>query len=307
MKKLVTHNGVFHCDDIFATATLTLFLDKSGESFEVVRTRDADIIATADYAYDVGGVYDAEKNKFDHHQTSGAGFRSAPLVNTNEKFVPIEYASFGLVWKKFGAELAGGEKEASIIDKKLVAPIDAIDNGFALSDLKYDIEPYSIESAFASLRPTWQEDEGGEDEAFFKCLEMAKLFLTREIVYAQGSVLAEDKVLESYRNAQDKRIIILDNHYPCQDTLRAYPEPLFVISQRKADKLWGVRAIQKDKHTFKNRKDFPADWGGLHDEELQNITGVSDAVFCHKSLFLAVTKSKEGALKLAEIALKNIG
>ncbi len=43
--------------------------------------------------------------------------------------------------------------------------------------------------------------------------------------------------------------------------------------------------------------------GGLRDEELQKITGVEDAVFCHKGLFLAVSKSKEGAVKLAELAL----
>jgi len=36
---------------------------------------------------------------------------------------------------------------------------------------------------------------------------------------------------------------------------------------------------------------------------LQKITGVSDAFFCHKGLFLAVTGSKESAIKLAELAL----
>ena len=39
------------------------------------------------------------------------------------------------------------------------------------------------------------------------------------------------------------------------------------------------------------------------DETLQKVTGVEDAVFCHKGLFLAVAKSKEGAIKLAELAL----
>jgi uncharacterized UPF0160 family protein len=41
----------------------------------------------------------------------------------------------------------------------------------------------------------------------------------------------------------------------------------------------------------------------LKDEELQKISGVSDATFCHRGLFLAGAKSKEGAIKLAEIAL----
>jgi len=36
---------------------------------------------------------------------------------------------------------------------------------------------------------------------------------------------------------------------------------------------------------------------------LAKVTGVPDATFCHNGRFLAVAKSKEGALKLAEIAL----
>jgi uncharacterized UPF0160 family protein len=38
-------------------------------------------------------------------------------------------------------------------------------------------------------------------------------------------------------------------------------------------------------------------------EELAQVTGVADAVFCHNKLFMAVAKSKEGAIKLAELAL----
>ena len=45
------------------------------------------------------------------------------------------------------------------------------------------------------------------------------------------------------------------------------------------------------------------EWAGKKDEELQKITGVSDALFAHRKLFMAAAKSKEGALKLAKIAL----
>ncbi|PIZ87309.1 hypothetical protein COX93_01400, partial [Candidatus Nomurabacteria bacterium CG_4_10_14_0_2_um_filter_30_12] len=53
--KLITHNGSFHSDDIFATATLSLLLEKRGESFEIIRTRDEEIIKNGDYIFDVGG------------------------------------------------------------------------------------------------------------------------------------------------------------------------------------------------------------------------------------------------------------
>ena len=61
--------------------------------------------------------------------------------------------------------------------------------------------------------------------------------------------------------------------------------------------------MRKEKNSFKNRKDFPTIWAGLRDEKLQKVTGVSDSIFCHRGLFLAVAKSKEGAVKLAKLAL----
>lgn len=293
-KKLITHNGSFHADDIFATATLSLILEKKGESFEIIRTRDADIINQGDYVYDVGGIYDESKNRFDHHQK-----------DFNEKRANgITYSSFGLIWKKFGTELAGSLEILEIIDKRLVAPIDAGDNAIDLVENKYDVSPYFIQSFFYSMRPTWKENNVNVDEIFLKCVEIAKEILLREITQAQDFVLAEKKMKEDYQRAEDKRIIILEEDYFHENILNKYEEPLFVIYPRTDRVSWGVKAIKEDPTTFKNKKNLPAEWGGLRDEELQKITGVNDAVFCHKGLFMAVAKTKEGVIKLAELALK---
>ena len=75
-KKLVTHNGSFHSDDVFACAALILLLEKKGEKFKIIRTRDEEVIKKGDYVFDVGSVYDGAKNRFDHHQVGGAGKRS---------------------------------------------------------------------------------------------------------------------------------------------------------------------------------------------------------------------------------------
>ena len=58
-KKLVTHNGSFHADDVFACALLALVLENEDEKFEVIRTRDEKIIKEGDFVFDVGGIYDA--------------------------------------------------------------------------------------------------------------------------------------------------------------------------------------------------------------------------------------------------------
>lgn len=291
-KKLITHNGSFHSDDIFASATLSLLLEKRGESFEIIRTRDEKIIEEGDYVYDVGGIYDEDINRFDHHQKGGAGNRDG-----------IEYSSFGLVWKKFGIELTESEKIVEIIERHLVAPVDASDNGIDLIESKHEIFPYFIQHFFNSMYPTWSETNITKDEMFFKCVEIAKIILSREIIQARDSILAEERVILTYNNTKDKRMIVLDEDYPYKDILNDLPELLFVVHPRSNDDFWGVRAIRKDFKSFKNRKDFPSAWAGLRDEELQKITGVEDAVFCHRALFMAVAKTKEGAIALAQKAL----
>ncbi|OGI60065.1 hypothetical protein A2641_02740 [Candidatus Nomurabacteria bacterium RIFCSPHIGHO2_01_FULL_37_25] len=294
-KKLVTHDGSFQSDDIFAAATLAIFLEKAGETFEIIRTRNPEIINTGDYVFDVGGIYDEAINRFDHHQIGGAG---KGLDN-------IDYAAFGLVWKKFGKIVAGSEKVAGLINKRLVTPIDAWDNGFDLVLNKYNVTPYYVQHFFLSMVPTWREENITNDEMFLKSVEIAKEILLREIIHAQDLLLADEKVLSIYNNTKDKRIIILDKNYPYEYTLTNFSEPLFVIYPRINDNLWGVKAVRKNPKSFSNRKDFPKSWAGLRDDELQKTSGVSDAVFCHRGLFMAVAKSKEGAMKLAQIAVKS--
>ena len=295
-KKLITHNGSFHADDIFAAAALILYLEKNNPAsgWEIIRTRDPEIIKTGDYVFDVGGIYDEEKNLFDHHQTGGAGSGSNG----------IEYSSLGLVGKKFGIKIAGGEKPAKIVEKRLVAPIDAWDNGQDLVVSKHKITPYYLQNIFFAMLPTWKENNDDLDKIFLKCVELARTVLAREIIQAQDMVEAEEKILDAYKNAADKRIIVLDKNYPFEYVLVNLPEPLFAVYPRKTGDSWGVKAVRKDMKNFENRKNFPESWAGLRDKELQKISGVSDAMFCHRALFTAVAKSKEGAIKLAQLAVK---
>ena len=58
-------------------------------------------------------------------------------------------------------------------------------------------------------------------------------------------------------------------------------------------------------NSFETIKPFPKEWADLVNERLAKITNVKDAVFCHRGLFIAVAKSKEGAIRLTELALDN--
>jgi len=295
-KKLITHDGSFHADDIFSSAALSIMLEKENQPFEIIRTRDKEIIKNGDYVFDIGGIYDEKLNKFDHHQPGGAGARG------NE----IPYSSFGLVWKKYGEKICGSKKSAEIIDNKLVAPIDADDNGFNLVEKKHEIFPYLVQDVLSIFKPTSLENMD-KDEQFKKALVWAKEILNREIKRANDQIEIAKIIQNFYKNAKDKRLIIIDepkvSRYEIWDALQDFPEPLFAVYGVEENE-WRVAAMRLEPNSFRNRKDFPKNWAGLRDQEFQKVSGVSDVLFCHNSLFLAGVKSKEGAVKLAQIALE---
>lgn len=294
-KKLVTHDGSFHTDDIFACATLSLMLDKKQEPFTIIRTRDEEIINSGDYVFDVGGIYNAKLDRFDHHQVGGAGRRENG----------IEYAAFGLVWKKFGIKICGSQKILDAVDLRLVVSIDAFDNGIDLYKNNFgNIFPYTINDVMSIFSRTALEDDD-KDGQFLKALVWAKEILEREIKKASDQTEITRIIRSFYDKSKDKRLIVIDkpkvSRFEIWEALQEFPEPLFVVYGDKED--WSVVAMRGEMNTFGNRKNLPKPWAGLRDEELQNVSGVRDAKFCHRNLFMAVAESKEGAIKLAQIAV----
>ena len=290
--KIATHNKHFHPDDVFAAAALSILLR---EPLEIIRTRNPLIIKEADYVVDVGGEYNAEKNRFDHHQKGGAG----------ERANGIPYASFGLVWKKYGASICGSEEIARIIDRKIVEPIDAEDSGVDIIKPVFEgIYPYSCFRVISSLNPTWKERDKDRNELFGKAAQFAKELILREIEIGHHFVEGREFVERAYHSAEDKRLIILDNEYSWKEVMNNYKEPLFVIEPNFEAGTWEIIAVRSDMHSFKNRKDMPASWGGKGEEELILETGVQDAFFCHRNLFIAAARSKEGAIRLAKMAIE---
>ncbi len=288
---IVTHDGTFHADDVFAAATLTLA--HPDEEIEIVRSRNEQDFSIADILVDVGGEYDPERLRFDHHQPGGAGVR--------ENGIP--YASFGLVWKHYGEILAGSIENAQLIDEKLVQGIDGHDNGVVQSVPDKGVYPYTIGEMLALFRPAWNE-ERTNDEAFLDAVNIAITVLTRMILHTKSYAESASFIRQAYDHAPGtKRIIELPQEYPgWRDVLTQYPEPLFVVYQRE-DGNWTVKAVPIDPLQFKLRLPFPESWAGLRDEALQEASGIPDAVFCHNGRFTAVAKTKAGAVRLAEQAI----
>ncbi|MCW9030371.1 MAG: MYG1 family protein, partial [Gammaproteobacteria bacterium] len=186
-KTIVTHDGNFHADDVFSIAALKCIFP----SFNLIRTRDSEIIARADIVVDVGGEYDAESDRFDHHQRGGAGER--------ENGIP--YSSFGLIWQKYGLEICQGIQDvANAVDAGLVSTIDAIDCGH----VKGVAEGISLSQTISMFNPTWQE-ESHFDACFDEAVDFALRVLTRFIASANGGISAKEIVAKAIDNAEDPR------------------------------------------------------------------------------------------------------
>jgi uncharacterized UPF0160 family protein len=289
--RVATHPGNFHADDVFAVATLGLV---HGE-LDLVRTRDEATVAAADVRVDLGGRSDPSTGDFDHHQRGGAG----------ERPNGIRYASFGLVWRAFGAGLAGGEEAAASIDERLVQGVDANDTGQNLTSSLIDgIRPMTVSGVIAALNPTWDEEltPAEEDARFAQAVALATGILERELAGARAYRRGLDIVRAAIARAADPRLIELDRKAPWHETVvTTAPDALYVVYPKSDG--WGMQAVPKALGEFANRKDLPEPWGGHSDAELAAITGVPDAMFAHSKRFYASARSREGILALARQAL----
>lgn len=290
MQKVVTHNGNFHPDDVLAIATLQLHLGE--ENVEVIRTRDKGIISGADWVVDVGEVYDIEAQRFDHHQ-----------IGSPERENGIPYAAFGLVWKELGAQICGSEETATFIEEKLAQPIDAGDNGVSLYNLnEYKVSPFELFSVLHSYKPVWGSDKN-IDESFMEAVDFARGLLERLMASSKAREAVIKIADDGYSTSEDKSILVFEESVDRHFFIKHEDVNVVVFkSTSSEEEKWKAEVIPKDYGTFEDRVSFPTEWGGLRDEELTEVSGIKDAIFCHKGNFLFVSKTKEGAIAAAKVA-----
>ncbi len=291
--KIVTHSSKFHTDDIFAVATLSLVLGE--DNIEIIRSRDPEVIKTGDYVVDVGGEYNFDTKRFDHHQIGGAGKR--------ENGIP--YASFGLIWKHYGAQVCGNEDVMRRVEQILVQPVDAGDNGVKTFDMKIEnVNPYTIGAFFDTYNPSWKNEDNIRINEFMTAVSVAKDLLVRIINKERDFFEADEIVKDLYKKSSDKRLIVMKKYYPSNETLSKFSEPLFTVYPQ-GDGKWVIKAIKNDDESFDYRKYLPKEWSGKTGSSLEELTGVIGANSCHNALFIATAKTKKAILKMAEIALNS--
>lgn len=300
--KLITHDRVAHADDTFAAAILRIVYC----NVTVLRTRDPETLRAeagqpGTFLLDVGGRYDPEKGLFDHHQPEGAGYR-------NQAAKEWPYATAGLVWKHFGEQAvrklhptlddAAVQEVVLHIDDTVLKYIDAIDCGVRLKTAGP-----SISAIIASFNAAWYENE---TDVFPLVMDLAQVVLTNFIKRYAGKVFAREKV----RCAQPKldgRVLMLEACFPWVSVVaEEMPDVMFVVypvgDAAQSPSQWQLRAaVHPD---LSPRIKLPQSWGGLERQALARVCGEPDAVFCHRSRHLAGAYTLDGALAMAETALR---
>ena len=326
-RKLVfgTHSGTFHCDEVVAISMLQMLVPE----FDLVRSRDPAVLEKADLIVDVGGVFDTESFRFDHHQRGFGEFFSEDYKAVTR------LSSAGLIYKYFGRDLL--QKVYSVSDSmlekaflrvydKFICSVDAIDNGVDIADKrKYSVNT-DLASRIGRLNPAWNEDAEDENERFRKAMAIASEEIHAQIhgvvkIWLPARVIVQEAYAKRFDYHPSGHVLKLSQFCPWIEHLAdieeareevlgekrkpVEPEVLFGVFTDTTGQ-FRVRAVPKERGSFENKLSFPERLCGLRDADLDAKTGIQGMVFVHQSGFIAGTKTEFGALALIDLTLQDL-
>ena len=289
---IVTHDGVFHADEVFATALIKLIAKSNNNEskIEVVRTRNPKILQEH-LDLETSMVIDVGDSEFDHHQ-------ELKYNTINGEEIPM--SSFGLVHKKF-LELG-----LIMFDKdlqNLVVEVDKADNGVA---------PSTVSTLIRTFTPNWNDtSDTAMDDAFKKAVKFAKGILKNMLEKTNSSLLAEETIKDEIQNLKKQELLygtkrnylILETFIPFQETIIKYngtaseeDKIKFVINKNKNK--FNLHTIKKSLGSFENHID-------LISLDMAKELGIN-VDFIHNNKFFAVADSIEALEEIIAISMGEV-
>ncbi|XP_067359628.1 UPF0160 protein MYG1, mitochondrial isoform X2 [Channa argus] len=278
-KKIGTHNGTFHCDEVLACFFLRQLPEYKDS--EIIRTRDPALLANCDIVVDVGGEFDPKRHRYDHHQrTFTESFHSL----CQEKPWVTKLSSAGLVYLHFGRQLLSqltqlkeDDRQLEVLYDKLyenfVEEVDAIDNGIS----QYEGEArFCISSTLSArvghLNPRWNSKTQDTEEGFKKAMKMVgEEFLDRLDFYQSSWLPARTVVEEAVKQRHQvdpsgEVVLFSQGGCPWKEHLFALEKELqveapikFVLYQDQNGQ-WRVQCVPAGLNTFQNSCRGLAPW-----------------------------------------------
>ncbi|KAK9788322.1 hypothetical protein WJX73_008650 [Symbiochloris irregularis] len=322
MASVGTHSGTFHCDE-----ALGCYLLKRTSQFKdakIVRSRDPAVLQPLDAVLDVGGVYQPEHKRFDHHQR---GF--------NECFghgFTTKLSSAGLIYKHYGREIVAAimglpidHEDVSTVYlaayRSFIEAVDAIDNGVdqyeGAGPRRYANNTH-LSARVAGLNPRWNEDLSSQeiDSRFQQAMQLTGREFEDSVDYLAkawlpGRAIVEQSIQQRHEVDPSGQIMCLRDYapwkshiYDLEESLNVEPLIKFVLYEDDREKAWRIQAVSVDAGSFQNRLSLPAAWQGLRDAELSEASGIPNCIFVHASGFIGGNRTYEGVLKMAQKALE---
>ena len=284
--KFITHSGVFHADDVFATA----FLDLYFTNISVIRLDSVPLNVGNDVI-----IYDIGKGKFDHHQ------KEARIRDNG-----IKYSSFGLLFEEYGLsflerlKIENKEEVYDYLVKDFILSIDAIDNGeFPSVTANYKVK--TVSDIIKLYNPSYGSNDTS-NENFVKAVNVAESIFSFELKNVCGKVKASKKVKELLKN-NNSDILLLDEFLPYEEVILTgnYNTKLVIYPSNRGG--YCVKTVPISLEDKNSRVYFPLKWAGLVNEDLEKTSGIKDITFCHVNRFLFSTKSLEAVLKVASVTM----
>ncbi|KAL8392567.1 hypothetical protein RB595_002672 [Gaeumannomyces hyphopodioides] len=165
-----THNGHFHADEALAVYMLRQHIPTYAGA-ALVRTRDPAVLSGCHTVVDVGGEYDPDRLRFDHHQrTFDTTF---PGRQTKLSSAGLVYMHFGrqIIARRLGDPDSDNEATVDMLYAKLyesfVEALDAHDNGIhsydpallaaAGAEKRFSTGGFTLGAVVGRLNPNWND------------------------------------------------------------------------------------------------------------------------------------------------------
>jgi len=248
--KIATHNGIFHADEISAIALIKLYINPN---VEVIRTRNSELIESANIAIDVSGKYDGVRY-FDHHH----------FTEDHEMY---GLSSAGLILKSII------EERFQKVPKELSDLIDEIDQ----QDVGIRRNP---EYHFCNIISRMNEDNiAGEEQlnAFNAAIDVAyRVFKAMELNYKKELIVdnCEPKIINGVK------IVTLNKDQPFIAAALFAGKTDILIEWDNVQNNWSVLTVPLVKGEFGS--EFTLESSNLDTE-----------VFVHKAGFISKCNSDE--------------